>query len=182
MGASYEGVKKNHRLLVGLYEMQNLEAFLVTVATETKDRAPDEMSKRILNKWAIESTKHFKMIEEAIDLLGEEAKTVGDQCYHCIEDMTGWSLVFKYAKKYILGDATPRKKPLQVRDLYTLAKRNLELKEDAAERYSKLSRLVPNRKAKDILIQLSALEREQHVEAQLLIDTLEKMYRPTLKQ
>lgn len=85
--------------------------------------------------------------------------------------MTGWSLVCKYAKKYILAE-----------DLYKVVKRNLELKEDLAEMYSKLSQLVHNRKAKDILTRLSALEKDDHAEAQLLVDVLEKMYHPKLKQ
>ena len=171
MGVSYEIVRKSHRVLTGLYEIQNLEAFLATVAADTKDQAPDEMSKRILHKWAMKSAEHFKMVEEVIGLLREEAKTVGDQCHYCIEDMTGWSLVCKYAKKYILAE-----------DLYKVVKRNLELKEDLAEMYSKLSQLVHNRKAKDILTRLSALEKDDHAEAQLLVDVLEKMYHPKLKQ
>jgi hypothetical protein len=182
MGTTYEIVKKNHRLLASLYEMQSLEALLATVAADAKDQAPDEMSKKILNKWAMESAEYFRMVEEVISLLHEEAKTVGDQCHHCIEDMAGWSLVFKYAKKYMLGDVTRTKTSRPVEDLYTLAKRNLELGEDAAESYSKLSQLVANRRAKDMLIRLSALEKQHHAEAQLLVDTLEKMYSAILKQ
>ncbi|MGA2784822.1 MAG: hypothetical protein ABSF09_09020 [Candidatus Bathyarchaeia archaeon] len=46
MGVSYEIVRKSHRVLTGLYEIQNLEAFLATVAADTKDQAPDEMKKQ----------------------------------------------------------------------------------------------------------------------------------------
>jgi rubrerythrin len=82
----------------------------------------------------------------------------------------------------MLGHVTGTKTPIPVEDLYTFAKRNLELGKDAGESYSKLSQLVANRRAKDILIRLSALEKEHHAEAQLLVDTLEKMCSPILKE
>lgn len=180
MTINYEAVKMTHRLLASLYEMQDVEAMIATVAAETKDRAIDEMSKKIFAKWAHESASQFKRVQQVIDVIHGETKTVGEQCHDCIEDITGWSLVSKYARKYIL-DTTPGKDPLPIRDLYQLVRKNLELKGDAASKYSKLAQFTSNQQAKDILMQLSSVEKEHHAEAQLLVETLERIYGPTLK-
>jgi rubrerythrin len=176
MCSRYNIVKKSHKLLLALIEMRDLEALIAKETTDAAEQVNFSSAKEVFNRWAQESDKHRKILQQIIDEL--QRKTLTEDCRICMEDTLTMSYCIKRTHELLKFG----KRSLGIKELYALAKKHLMIEGDVEGRYAQLSEMTDDEEIKSKLIKLSENERKHHWEAQKLVDVIEKNYSKIFKE
>jgi rubrerythrin len=170
MALNSEAITSRLRLLSALVEMRNLEALVASEASRISELVDLHQAKEIFNRWAQDSETHRKTCQHMIDKL----------CDTVPQSERAGSIEASLSSTHIESNIFERfpelkENKLTARVLYYLAEKHLILEGDAGCRYVEMAEIADDQETERMLMELSKAEEEHHREAQMLVDSLQKI-------